>query len=54
MTKAFNKIIDTNKGFDCLNRAGKVVKHFGTYEDAMAYFATRRGLTLRYWVKMEQ
>ena len=40
--------IDTTRGFDVITNAGKVVKHFDTYEAATAYADARR-MTVRYW-----
>lgn len=40
--------IDTARGFDVITKAGKVVKHFDTYEAATDYARARR-MTVRYW-----
>lgn len=42
--------VDAARGFDVLSKAGKVVEHFDTYEQAVAY-AARRRQTVRYWAK---
>ena len=43
-----NFTIDTARGFDVITNAGKVVKHFDTYEAATAYTDARH-MTVRYW-----
>lgn len=42
--------IDTARGFDVITKAGKVVKHFDTYETATAYAHDHR-MTVRYWAE---
>jgi len=43
-------IVDVSKGFDVL-RGNKLLRHFGSYAEAHAYAATKRGAWVRYWEK---
>lgn len=48
--KAMNLCADLEKGFDVF-RGRRLLKHFGSYEEACAYAAAGRGRYVRYWAK---
>lgn len=45
-----NLCADLERGFDVL-RGRKILKHFGSYEEACAYATAGRGRYVRYWAK---
>lgn len=42
--------IDTTRGFEVL-RGSRILRHFESYEEALAYMRAGRGRWMRYWGK---